>query len=319
MYSDWLLFLLIVSLIKIIYTTNLRCNEDINGTVQIVENCRACMIFIDTKINRTILSKKKIMYNKSSINELFFYDENKHYRRRYNNTMIHQKCARESYGPLYGYDQTHCYCNINECNLNIQRCIYEIVSKRYFSCYHGSNTSFYSLEIYKQCRSCRIRIETNLTYYYECLIFGEQEQTNYTHCTCQHPMCNQDFGICQRFQPISSQPQINLIHTSVLNSTKSTSTSTIMTITATITPLIINSMKILTILSSTNQTEVEILIENSTLIELTSISYNETQEIETNIAEIKNHADYLASNFYYNQPFCFLFYFFLYVIINFVF
>ncbi|CAF0883673.1 unnamed protein product [Rotaria sp. Silwood1] len=316
MYSIWLLILLIGSLIQIIYTTNLRCNEDINGTVQLIENCRACVIFIDTKNNTKISSKKMLVHNKPSIKELFFYDDKKRYR-RYSNTIIHQKCAHESDGPLYGYDQTYCYCNSNQCNLNVQRCIYEIVSKRYFSCYHGSNTSYYSLEIIKQCRSCRIRIETDLTYYYECLTFGEQEQTNNTHCTCQHPMCNQDFAICQRFQQIPSQPRVNLIHASILNSTKSTSTNTIMTITTTITTtitsMIINLTKNLMILSSSNETEEEILIENSTLIELTSASYNETLEIKTTILEIKNHANYNSSNFlmYFNQFLlvCFLFLF----------
>ncbi|CAF2821066.1 unnamed protein product [Rotaria sp. Silwood2] len=296
--------------------TDLRCYEDINGTVQLIENCRACIIFIDRNINRTISSKKMIIDNKPSIKGLFFYNEKNRYR-RYSNTIIHQKCAHESDGPLYGYDKTHCYCNSNQCNLNIQRCIHEIVSKRYFSCYHGSNTSYYSLEIYRQCRSCRIRIETDLTYYYECLTFGEQEQTNYTYCTCQQPMCNQDFAICQRFQQISSQPRVNSIHASVLNSTKSTSNSTIMTITTTtitttITSLIINSTNILMILSSINQTEVEILIENSTLIELTSASYNETKEIRTTIVEIKNHANYFSSNFfllfYFNHFLLFLFF-----------
>jgi hypothetical protein len=163
MYSIWFLLFLI----NIIDTTNLRCHEDINGSVQIIENCRACVIFIDTGIS----SRKLIRHTEPSIEELSFYDENKHRRRRrrQTNVIIHQKCAHQFDGPLYGYDQTHCYCNSNLCNSNIQRCIYEITSKRYFSCYHGTNTSQVSLEISKKCRSCRIRKESDLLYNYECL------------------------------------------------------------------------------------------------------------------------------------------------------
>ncbi|CAF4766927.1 unnamed protein product, partial [Rotaria magnacalcarata] len=80
---------------------------------------------------------------------------------------------RELDGPLYGYDQTHCYCNSNQCNSNIQRCIYEVTSKRHFACYHGTNSSLHSLEIRHKCRSCRIRTEINSIYHYECLTFGE--------------------------------------------------------------------------------------------------------------------------------------------------
>ena len=294
-----LLLLLIILLINIIETTNLRCHEDINGSSQLINNCRSCVIFIDTKVNTSISPREMSLHEASSVQELFIYNEkDRRRRRRRHDTkiVIHQKCAREYDGPLYGYDQTHCYCNSNRCNSNIQRCIYEIASKRYFSCYHGSNTSQNSLEIYKKCRSCRIRIDSNMIYYYECLTFGEQEQNNRTQCTCQYPMCNQDLGICQRFQQISSQPRVSSIHKVLLNSTKSISTSTT---TTTITSLITNSTKFLPTFPDTNttQTEEEISTENSTLIQVTLSSLNETQYIKTIIIQIKNHGNYFSSNF----------------------
>jgi len=293
-------------LINIINTTNLRCYEDINGSVLLIKNCRACVIFIDLKINTAILQRKIFIHDEPSIEELFLYDEKKHRRRRLRrntNTIVHQKCAREFDGPLYGFDQTHCYCNSNLCNSNIQRCIYEIASKRYFSCYHGSNLSHNSLEIYKKCRSCRIRKEFNLTYHYECLTFGEQEQKSNTHCTCQHPMCNQDFSICQRFQQIPSQPRLNSIHETFFNSTKIT-----ITIPTILTSLIINSTNIFTTLSMINQTKEEFSIENSTSIELTSASYNEPKEIKTVIIEMKNHVNSFSSNLFFLFPAFFLFF-----------
>ncbi len=286
-----------IFLINQIRTTNLRCYEDTNGSFRLIENCRACVIFIDAKIHSAV-SARKISINDepSSLQEFFLYEKNKRRRRRNLKTIVHQKCAREFDGPLYGFDQTHCYCNSNLCNSNIQRCIYEIASKRYFSCYHGSNSSQNSLEIYKKCRSCRIRKEFSSIYHYECLSFGEQEQKSETHCTCQHPMCNQDFSICQRFQQIPSQPRVNSIHEHLLNSTKNPPT-TITSSTSTI-----NS----TIFSMTNQTEIEFSTENSTLIELTSVSLNETQTI---LIEMKNQ----AHSFRFNFSFYFIFIFLLFM------
>ncbi|CAF2150920.1 unnamed protein product, partial [Rotaria magnacalcarata] len=56
-----------------------------------------------------------------SSGELVFFDESQDRRRRRRrrrqinvDTVIHQRCARELDGPLYGYDQTHCYCNSNQ-------------------------------------------------------------------------------------------------------------------------------------------------------------------------------------------------------------
>jgi hypothetical protein len=230
------------------------------------------VIFIDTKVNTAVLPKK-----------FFVHDIIQHRYRRYTDTIIHQKCAREFDGPLYGYNQTHCYCNTHLCNSNIQGCIYEIVSKRYFSCYHGSNSSRNSLEIYKKCRSCRIKKESALTYHYECLTFGEQEQKTETHCTCQHPMCNQDFAICQRFQQIPSQPRVNFIDEIVLNSTKTIINSTIIPIT----------------LSMINQTEQTFSTENTTLIDITLGFYNETNQMNTINIEIKNHAKSFSLNLFF--------------------
>jgi hypothetical protein len=224
-----------------------------------------------------------------SIQELFLYDEKKSYRHRRDttSTIVRQKCAREYDGPLYGFDQTHCYCNSN-----IQRCIYEIASKRYFSCYHGTNSSHNLLEIYKKCRSCRIRKQFDLTYHYECLTFGEQEQRSNTQCTCQHPMCNQDFTICQRFQQIPSQTQLNSISKFVFNSTKRITIAT-----TTLTSSIMNSTKNLTTLLIANQTEGELSNENSTSLELISVSCNDTKQIKTVDIQIKNHANFFSLNF----------------------
>lgn len=231
------LSLLIVLSIHIIITTSLRCNEDITGSFQVIENCRACVIFIapttlsaTTTIKPTVLSKEMFTsYDEPSSEELILFGESKQSRRRRQlnvDTVIHQKCARESDGPLYGYDQTHCYCSSNQCNSNIQRCIYEVTSKRHFACYHGTNSSLHPLEIRPKCRSCRIRIDSNSLYHYECLTFGEREQKNRTYCTCQRPMCNQDVSTCQKLQPAASRPRTNLILDKFLNSTVSTTTTT---------------------------------------------------------------------------------------------
>lgn len=320
-------------MIKIISATNLYCNEDINGSLQLIGNCRACVIFIDRKINTRDSLGKTIIHDEPSIKELSAYDERKFYHRHVRNFIRH-KCAREPDGPLYGYDQTHCYCNSNRCNSNIQQCIYEIVSKRYFSCYHGTNTSHDSLEIYKQCRSCRIRIDTNLRYHYECLTFGEQEQKNLTHCTCQYPMCNQDLGICQRFQQVPMLSGVKLIHKSVLNSTQiianrattmttTTATTTITTATttqsttittrlvlrSTIESWITNLPKISLNSSNENENQTENVIDNAKLIELTSTPCHDIEENKTIIIAIKSHANYFSLNFIVFQVYCFLFFF----------
>ncbi|CAF3480159.1 unnamed protein product [Rotaria sordida] len=372
MFSIWLL-LLITQSINIIIAINLRCNEDINGSFQIIENCRACVIFIapailstpSTTTKATTLTKNMFTsYAEPSLEELFLFGEAKRRRRRRRrrdvDTIIHQQCARELDGPLYGYDQTHCYCNSNQCNSNIQRCIYEVTSKRHFACYHGSNSSLYPLEIRHKCRSCRIRTEFKSMYHYECLIFGEREQNNRTHCTCQRPMCNQDVSTCQRFQQAPSQPRLNLaldvplnstISTTITTTTMSTSTSTIKifiattatttttttastttsssstsmtttvitttsstsssstttattiaTTTIVTTTLLVTTTPITTTLPAIIETEEEISIENSTIIELTSTneittSFNEIQHLKTVYIDVKNHGNYLLSNF----------------------
>ena len=278
-----IVLLIFFVILEIIHATNLRCYDDHAGSIRLIEHCRACIIYIDIKLNMGQISPKNI----------FDYDRKHSHQRRELNTqpIVHQKCAREFDGPLYGYDQTHCYCNSNLCNSNIQGCIYEIVSKRYFSCYHGSNSSGNSLEINKKCRSCRIRKESSLTYHYECLTFGEQEQRSTTHCTCQHPMCNQDFAICQRFQQIPSQPRVNVIHEIVRNTTKTfppTTTTTTTTTTSTNPPVTISMI---------NQTELELSTENVTSIELTSISSNETTQTNSIRIEMKNHARLFSMHF----------------------
>ncbi|CAF2037682.1 unnamed protein product [Rotaria magnacalcarata] len=267
MFSIWPSLLIVLS-INIIIATNLRCNEDINGSFQLIENCRACVIFIapvvlptttmtiiTTAKKATILSKNMLeSHAEPSSGELVFFDESQDRRRRRRqinvDTVIHQRCARELDGPLYGYDQTHCYCNSNQCNSNIQRCIYEVTSKRHFACYHGTNSSLHSLEIRHKCRSCRIRTEINSIYHYECLTFGEREQKNRTHCTCQRPMCNQDASTCQRFQPTLSRPRTHFVLGTVLNSTILTTTTTKTTTTTTTTT---------TILTTTSTIEIAIL------------------------------------------------------------
>ena len=252
MFSIWLSLLIVLS-VNIINATNLRCNEDINGSFQLVENCRACVIFIapatkptTSTTTTTILPRNLFTSNiEPSIEELFLFDEKKRRRRRRHtvDTVIYQQCAREFDGPLYGYDQTHCYCNSNQCNSNIQRCIYEVTSKRHFACYHGSNSSQYPLEIRHKCRSCLIRTEFNSMYHYECLTFGEREQNNRTHCTCQRPMCNQDVSTCQRFQQIPSQSRTNLVLDILFNSTTSTITTTTTMKSTTTSPIKTTSIK----------------------------------------------------------------------------
>ena len=250
MFSHWLSTLIFLST-SILVAGNLRCNEDLHGSLQLIENCRACVIFIASAnlpttrstTSTTRLPKNMIMsYDEPSIEELFLFDEHKRRRRRRrhdsNETIIHQQCARESEGPLFGYDQTHCYCNSNQCNSNIQRCIYEVTSKRHFSCYHGSNSSQNPMEIRDKCRSCRIRTDFQSMHHYECLTFGEREQNDRTQCVCQRPMCNENVSTCQRFQTASSQPRNNAVIDHVLNLTMFTATTkTTTTIGTTTTPI----------------------------------------------------------------------------------
>jgi len=290
MFSIWLSLLLALS-VNIIIATNLRCNEDINGSFQVIENCRACVIFIapatspttSTTTRTTILPRNIFASNvEPSIEELFLFDEKKRRRRRRRqqhivDTVIHQQCARELDGPLYGYDQTHCYCNSNQCNSNIQRCIYEVTSKRHFACYHGSNSSQYPLEIRHKCRSCRIRTEFNSMYHYECLTFGEQEQNNHTHCTCQRPMCNQDVSTCQRFQQVSSQPRTHLVHDILMNSTASSTTRKSTTISATTT----TTTSTTTIITTTTSPTSTIPITTPTPITITTTTTPITTTITT--------------------------------------
>ncbi|UJR21046.1 hypothetical protein I4U23_024146 [Adineta vaga] len=296
-----LLLLLLILFINITYITNLHCNDDLDGSIRLIENCRACVIYIDTKVRLAISPRTANSSQTSSIEELIFSNERKRYRRHDPNIIIRQKCAREHDGPLYGYDQTHCYCNSNRCNSDIQRCIYEIASKRYFSCYQGSNTSQNLLEISKKCRSCRIRIDNNRIDHYECLTFGEQEQNNRTHCTCQYPMCNQDLGTCQRFQQKPSQSRVHFIRYVIPNFTKNiTTTMTAMTtMTTTTTIAITTTMPLLTTklstISSTNRNNEGITIGNVTLSQVTLSPMNDTKSIQTIIIEIKNHANYFST------------------------
>ena len=286
------LVLLSFYFIELIRTTNVRCYDDQNHAIQLTEHCRACVIYIESKNNVSNVAPKQIHveHNDFSIRNLFLNDEEEQHRRRFrrwsSDIVIHQKCAREYDGPIYGFDQTHCYCNSNLCNSNIQRCIYEIASKRYFSCYHGTNRTLNSLEILKKCRSCRIQKDANSNFHYECLTFGEQEQRSETHCTCQHPMCNQDFVICQRFQQISSQGRVQVF----LNTTEPPTTTT------TTTAMKIDSTQLTaSTLVITNQTAREFSIENSTSINMTT--QNETKSNITNLIDAKNQANIFVINF----------------------
>lgn len=282
--SAWIFVLFSCLFIQIRPITALHCYDDLqNKTVQLIETCRACVIYIDARASASgIVPKKGLNEGDLFIEDFVLSDEQKRRQRRWSpDIIIHQKCARDLDGPIYGFDQTHCYCNSNLCNTNIQRCIYEIASKRYFSCYHGANSTGLaaSLEISKKCRSCRIRKLSNSSFQYECLTFGEQEQQTETHCACQHSMCNQDLSACQRSQQISSQARVN----SFLNSTESP-----------LTPMTMNSTK------SLNST---VLITNQTIIEnLTSINDTSLVSNETILIEAKNQA-----NPFFTKP-LFLFY-----------
>lgn len=289
MYSIWLSLLIILS-VNIIIAANLRCNEDTHGSFQVIENCRACVIFIapatapptttsssstSTTTASTALPRHIFATDtEPSIEELFLFDERKRRRRHSIDTVIHQECARELNGPLYGYDQTHCYCNSNQCNANIQRCIYEVTSKRHFACYHGSNSSQSSLEIRHKCRSCRIHLESHLMFHYECLTFGEREQNNQTHCTCQQPMCNQDVLACQRSHQGSSRPRVHPAHGILISSTSASST-----IPTTTTKTTTESTSSSTVTTSTTTTTTT----TSTTITTTTTSLPSTTSITTTL------------------------------------
>jgi hypothetical protein len=162
---------------------------------------------------------------------------------------------------------------------------------------------------------------------YECLTFGEREQNNQTHCTCQRPMCNKDASTCQRFQQAPSQPRTNLVFdifsnstTTIPTTTKFTTTSTIKTTSKektttvdttttslgsspTTTSTIVTTTPMTTASSTIIETTEEISTENSTIIELTTTteehttSFTETKHLETAYMKVKNHANYLSSNF----------------------
>ena len=307
MFSIWLALSIVLLSIVNNLASNLRCNEDINGSLQVIENCRACVIFIapatiypptsttttttttttSSSTSSTSIFPRQLYASNAepTIEELFLFDEKKRRRRRrrqYVDTVIHQQCARELVGPLYGYDQTHCYCNSNQCNSNIQRCIYEVTSKRHFACYHGTNSTQYPLEIRHKCRSCRIRMEMNSMYHYECLTFGEREQINDTHCTCQRPMCNQDVSTCQRSQQAPSQPRTHLTHnilinfTSLLSSPPTTTTTTTTTTTKKTTKTTTTTTTTTTSTSSSTTT-----IPTTITMKTTMISFTTTHPIRT--------------------------------------
>lgn len=197
----------IIESVNILRATNLRCYEDANRSVQWKDDCHACVLFIDS-INISSLSTIHVArqlineHHELSIEDLidhrqvFFSNTSHHLQRREAPIAVHKHCQRQADGPLYGYNQTHCFCDSHQCNFNIQRCIYEVIAKGLFSCYHGSNVSENSLEIRQKCRTCRIRLESNLTYHYECLTFAEQRQQDRKLCTCQQTLCNRDFAAC---------------------------------------------------------------------------------------------------------------------------
>ena len=199
------IFFLIIGTVNSLQAMNLRCYEDTNRTVQWQDNCHACVLFIDSvnisslsTINaaRQLISRNHELSIEELIDHQQVLEKNTLRQRRQAPILVHKYCQRQINGPLYGYNQTHCFCDSHQCNFNIQRCIYEVIAKGLFSCYHGSNASEHSLEIRQKCRSCRLRLESNLTYHYECLTFAEHRQQNQTHCTCQQTLCNRDLTTC---------------------------------------------------------------------------------------------------------------------------
>lgn len=200
--------LLILQPMKVRLASNIRCYEDVNRSVQLHENCRACVLFIDSintsSISKTQLAKKlPDQLQELSIEALISSSDSRNHRhRRQVTSILHQNCARYSSGPLYGYNQTHCICDTDQCNYNIQRCIYEVIAKSFFSCYHGVVSGDpVSLEVRSKCRTCRVSRLDESMYNYECLTFAEAQPNNRTQCSCQQPMCNRNLPICERMQP----------------------------------------------------------------------------------------------------------------------
>ena len=301
--SDWDFFmyllgvlLLIIGSVNILLATHLHCYDDdaavpaaTNRSVQLHEHCRACILFIDVvNISSTVsamTSAGKLLsrHHELSIDELISYQETKpNYRRRHRrqlSTPLRQSCARSSNGPLYGYNRTHCYCDSDRCNLNLHRCIYEVIAKSLFSCYHSSMTSERPLEIQQKCRACRLRRQSDATYHYECLTFAEEEHSNQTHCTCQHPLCNRDATICGRLLlPALPSTPARLTPTTLTSTQSSTLTS----------------KRLETTSIAHNETSEEIVIdvpftEEALLIGSTSIVPDETSSMRPEMMENGNH------------------------------
>ena len=287
--------LLIIGSVNVLLATHLRCYEDDGGgdqtpgnrSVQLHERCRACVLFIDfvniSSTVSTINSVGKLLnrHHELSIEELISYQEakpNYRRRRRHLSTPLRQSCARSANGPLYGYNQTHCYCDSDRCNTNLQRCIYEVIGKSLFSCYHSSTPSERPLKIHQKCRACRLRRQLDSTYYYECLTFAEEEHSNQTHCTCQHPLCNRDATICERsLLPTLPSTRAQLTTTST-QSSQSTS----------------KGLETTSFSAVHNDTNADILIDvpftdEPLLIESTTVVLEDTSSTRTEAMESRNH------------------------------
>jgi hypothetical protein len=189
----------------ILLAENLRCYDNTHRSIPWKENCHACVLFIDSiNISSTStneFSRKPISrHNQLSIGQVTLSSTTTSYDSHQVNRIVHQICACQSHGPLFGYNQTHCFCDSNQCNFNIQRCIHEVLDKGLVSCYHGSNSSEHTLEIRQKCRTCRLRIESSSTTYYECLTFADDRREYSTYCTCQQSLCNRDRQTCERLQ-----------------------------------------------------------------------------------------------------------------------
>lgn len=81
LYICLIFFIQFLLLINSINTNKVRCYEDSTGSSNLVEHCRTCVIFIDTKN----------LYKKNLIEDLFSSER----FRRNTQTIIHQRCARE--------------------------------------------------------------------------------------------------------------------------------------------------------------------------------------------------------------------------------
>ena len=140
-----------------------------------------------------------------------------------------------------------------------------------------SNSSQYPLEIRHKCRSCRIQIESNWIYHYECLTFAEREQNDRTHCTCQRPMCNQDLSTCQRFQQGPSQPRTNTVFDLIFNTTITESTThrtmTTTTTTTTTTASTTTTVTTTTTTTTTTLTSTTTMITSTSAITSTMINF----------------------------------------------